>query len=292
MDEDGFIQGELVYYAVTLSPKFTEVYLLGISDLHKKNPLSSNRHFKRTLGFLDKHRNAFAILNGDMLEAVTRSSKGDIFTQEDTAQEAAEELIEDLEPRAHKFLGSTSGNHEGRIYRETGVDLSRYVARALNIPYRPDGLLLKISFGSGNESHPEKPYVFWVYATHGYGGARTKSAKAVKVERAATWIHADVYIMSHDHVVNVAPDVYLIPDNRTKTETVKGKETGFTVGKVREHRKMLVKSNAYLKWGGYSEAGGFPPTDLTTPVIKLLTPQSPLWKYSPDKPHQAVKVEV
>ena len=90
------------------------------------------------------------------------------------------------------------------------------------------------------------------------------------MERLGTWIHADVYIMSHDHVVNVAPDVYLIPDPRTSAEKDKdGNETGFTVGKVTAHRKLLVKSNAFLKWGGYSEMGGFPPVDLETPIIKL-----------------------
>ena len=76
--------------------------------------------------------------------------------------------------------------------------------------------------------------------------------------------------MSHDHVVNVAPDVYLLPDNRTYLEkNDEGEETGFIVGKVVAHRKMLIKSNAYLKWGGYAEQGGFPPSDLSCPVIKL-----------------------
>ena len=46
-------------------------------------------------------------------------------------------------------------------------------------------------------------------------------------------------------------------------------ETGFTIGKVVAHRKMLVKSNAYLKWGGYSEMGGFPPVDLEPVIIRL-----------------------
>jgi hypothetical protein len=87
----------------------------------------------------------------------------------------------------------------------------------------------------------------------------------VKVERLATWLHADCYIMSHDHVVNAAPDVYLLPDPRTHIDP----ETGFRVGRVMAHRKMLVKSNAYLKWGGYSEMSGFPPVDLDCPKIIL-----------------------
>ena len=85
------------------------------------------------------------------------------------------------------------------------------------------------------------------------------------MERIAQWMHADFYIMSHDHVVNVAPDIYLIPDNRTHID----KETGFKVGKVKAHRKMLIKSNALLKWGGYAESLGYPPSDLACPLIIL-----------------------
>jgi len=133
----------------------------------------------------------------------------------------------------------------------------------VHVPYRAEGLLLKISFGSGAARNSGQKFVYWIYQTHGYGGARTKSAKATKVERTATWVHADCYIMSHDHVVNVAPDVYLIPDRRTYSEN------GFLTGKITAHRKMLVKSNAFLKWGGYSEMGGFPPVDLECPIIKL-----------------------
>ena len=38
---------------------------------------------------------------------------------------------------------------------------------------------------------------------------------------------------------------------------------------MKAHRKMLVKCNAFVKWGGYAEAGGFPPSDLAVPLIKL-----------------------
>ena len=48
-----------------------------------------------------------------------------------------------------------------------------------------------------------------------------------------------------------------------------GNETGFIVGRVKAHRKMLVKSSAFLKWGGYAEMLGFPPSDLEAPIILL-----------------------
>lgn len=284
---------EFKYYAQTLSTKLKDVIIVPISDAHYGNPYFSKRHFLDTLNYVNSKRNIFAICNGDLCESSLRTSKGEIYRQVGSPQDQRDWIIGKLKPIKHKILGMTTGNHEMRIYNEVGIDISQDIAKALDVPYRPEGILLKISFGQGNERHEDRPYVYWCYATHGHGGARTKSAKAVKVERTATWIHADFYIMSHDHVVNVAPDVYLFPDNRTNREVdEEGNETGFMTGRVQAHRKMLIKSNAYLKWGGYAEQGGFPPSDLATPLIKLLTPKSRLWDNLPEKPRQAIKVEV
>ena len=96
---------------------------------------------------------------------------------------------------------------------------------------------------------------------------------------------SDWYAMSHDHVVNVEPDVVLKPDQRGTIN-----EDGFLTGKVTAKRKMLIKTNAFLRWGGYAEAGGFSPSDLSTPVIWLLTPKAPFWVNYPDRPKQEVKV--
>ncbi len=280
--------GELIYYAHNLDTEFLDIDYIVISDAHYGNRLYSEKHFLRTLEFL-KRPNAFAFLEGDLCECVTKGSKGEIHTQVGSPDDQADHMIDLLMPYKDKILGMCTGNHEARI---EDVDISKKIAKALHIPYRPEGMMVKISFGKGNDRHSSKPYVFWHYGTHGYGGARTKSAKAIKVERVSGWLLADVYSMSHDHVVNVAPDVMLDKDNRTYKEMVNGKYTGFTYGRMKAKRKMLVKTNAYLKWGGYSEMGGFPPTDMATPVIRLLTPESKRWNDLPDKPRQAVKVEV
>jgi len=270
-DESPIIIGEPIYYAFTLDPDFKMLELPPISDGHRGNPLFSPRHFLGTVRYIGEKPNAVTVLNGDLCESSLRTSKGQIYRQVGTPQDQRDWMIEKLYPIRGKILGVTEGNHERRIRNECGVDISKDIASALGVPYRPAGILLKISFGDNNKDVKGKPYTYFIYATHGYGGARTKSAKAIKVERTATWIHADVYIMSHDHVVNVAPDVYLMPDNRThRQKDEKGNETGFVIGAVKAHRKMLVKSNAYLKWGGYSEADGFPPVDMETPIIKLM----------------------
>ncbi len=253
---------EFTYYAVDLSSSLKTVKIVPTSDIHFGNPSCSLRHLNQHIEYIKSDPGIFTFLNGDMIECVTRFSKGEIHKQATSPGKQRDFIINLFKPIKHKVLGVTQGNHERRI---EDVDVAGDIAKALGVPYRAEGMLLKISFGGGNSSHPEKPYVYWGYFTHGYGGARTKSAKAVKVERVGQWLHADFYVMSHDHVVNVGPDVYLLPDNRTHID----KETGFKTGKLKAHRKMLIKSNAFLKWGGYAEAGGFPPSDLTTPLIIL-----------------------
>lgn len=276
---------ELRWFGKVLSPDLQDVLEIIISDLHYGNPACSVKHFLRTVDFVKRKRNCYIKLNGDLCESSLRTSKGDIFKQVGTPQDQRDWVIEHLYPIKDKILGVTTGNHEQRIYNETGIDISKDIATALDAPYRPEGMLFKLSFGDGNENHKGKPFVFWSYITHGYGGARTKSAKAVKLERTASYIHADYYAMSHDHVVNVAPNLYLMPDNRGTVN-----DDGFLSGRVTAKREMLVKTNAYLKWGGYAESGGFSPSDLSTPLIQLLTPKSKIWDNYPDKARQAVKV--
>ena len=278
---------ELRWYGKILSPELTEVKLIIFSDLHYGNPYCSTPHFLRTRDFIRDTENCYCFGNGDLCESTIKASKGDIFKQVGTPQDQRDWVIEQLLPIKDKILGMTTGNHEERIYRETGIDITKDIAVALGVPYRPEGMLHKLSLGDYNNRTKGKPFVFWGYLTHGYGGARTKSAKAVKAERASNWIHADYYAMSHDHVVNVAPDIYLMPDNRGTV----GKD-GFLTGRVTAHREMLIKTNSYIRWGGYAEALGFPPSDLTTPVLHLLTPYSKEWDNYPDKPRRAVKVAV
>lgn len=259
------VEGELRWFGHTLSRELTQLRIIPISDVHYGNPLCSIKHFQRVVKLISDNTDCYTVLGGDLCEAVTIASKGDIYRQRVCPEMQRDDMIEFLNPIKHKILGMITGNHEQRIKE---IDISRDIARALNVPYRAEGMLQKISFGQGNERNKDRPYTYWGYLSHGYGGARTKAAKAVKVERVSTWIHADFYILSHDHVVNIAPDIYLLPDNRGKLDS----KTGFTTGKVTAKRKMLIKSNAFLKWGNYSEMGGFPPSDLE-PVVIILAGQ-------------------
>ena len=275
------------WFGRLLPQTLTEVTLVILSDLHYGNPYCSVKHFLRTVEFIKNKENCYCMLNGDLVESAIRTSKGEIYHQTVSPDDQMRQVTDWLLPIKDKILSMTTGNHEIRIADLTGIDVSRYIAEKLEVPYRPEGMLFKLNFGSGNSRHPEKPFVFWTYFTHGYGGARTRGAKAIKAERLSHWQIADLFAMSHDHEVNVAPAVRFTADPRGSPATV-----GFLTGIVKAHRVMLVKTNAFVKFGGYAEMGGFSPSDLSTPIIHLLTPSSPLWGMCPDTPTQGVKVLV
>ncbi len=260
--ERWFVEGEPVWYERRLSPEFKEVWIVPISDVHFGDPLFSYKHFLRTLEYIKSIPNVYTILNGDLCNTIIASSVGNIYKQINSPGDQRDWMIEQLMPIKDKVLGMTTGNHEERIKE---LDISWDIARALNVPYRPSGILLKILLGDNYEGHKGVPYSYWGYVTHGYGGARTKGGKSAKLERISTYIDADFYVMAHDHEVNVAPSIYLEHSPKGKLNT----KTGFITGRVIAKRKMLIKSNAYLKWGDYGEMKGFAPTDLNTPIIKL-----------------------
>ena len=180
-------------------------------------------------------------------------------------QDQRDLMIKYLTPIKRKLLAMTTGNHEARIYDVAGVDLSKDIAHELNIPYQAEGMGIKIKFGHGNNRMPNAPFSYKGYFTHGYGGARTSSAKAIKGERLSYFLSCDFYSMAHDHLSNGAPIVSLSSDIREHTDP----ETGYMSSSVKATRAIVVKSAAFLKWGGYGEFKGFPPVDLMTPIIIL-----------------------
>lgn len=248
-------------------PSFKEVEVIAISDVHYGNPLFSLPHFIWVIEYIQSRDNVFVLLNGDLCEAAIRTSKGDIFRQVGTPQDQRDWIIEKLYPIKERIMGITDGNHEARIYGDTGIDLTKDIATTLDAPYRETGLPIRLYFGDNAEGHPGRQHQTEIYAQHGYGGARTNAAKAVKVERMSTFVNADVYFMSHDHVVNIARIPYLEYDRNIKKDKATGRETF----KLIEKPKTLIKTNAYVKWGGYAEKGGFSPNSLTTPIVKLST---------------------
>lgn len=262
-----YLPGELIYQCQDLSDEFKEVIVVPVSDIHYGNPMFSKHHLERTIDFILSKPNIVTILNGDLAECVIKSSKGDISSQTAIVQKQYEFIRDAFMPvaKAGRIMGVTQGNHCFRIMDTAQMDLCDMWAKDWKCPYGREEILVKITFGAGNARMANQRYSYYIYATHGFGGARTKGAKNVKVERSSHQVHADVYIMSHDHDASIQEGAYLTPHPRTWID----KMTGFKCGTMHSTNKKLVKTGAYLKRGGYAARGGYDPVTLGITEIKL-----------------------
>jgi hypothetical protein len=262
---EAVIPGELVYYCHDLPSRFNEIYIIPLSDIHYGNPLHSKHHTQKAIDLIASKQNYYTILNGDLAECVIRTSKGDIASQTAIVQKQYEYIRDIFMPIKNKILGVTQGNHEFRIMDMAQIDICDMWAKEWGCPYGREELLIKVSFGHGNARMVEQPYSFFLHAQHGYGGARTKGAKNVKVERQSHQVHADIYLQSHDHDASIQAGVYLMPHMRTYIN----KTNGFKMGSVHSIDKKLVKTGAFLKRGGYASRSGYDPVSLDLTYIKL-----------------------
>ena len=127
------------WYGKSLSREFRDLIIIILSDLHFDNPYCSIKHFLRTVEFIKERDNCYAFLNGDLAESAIRTSVGDIYHQAHSPDDQMRQITDWLLPIKDSILGMTTGNHENRIANLTGVDISRYIAEKLEIPYRPEG---------------------------------------------------------------------------------------------------------------------------------------------------------
>lgn len=190
------------------------------------------------------------ILMGDTLETATKTSVGaGVFEQNEIVQEQLEKAVKIYKPLADEglILGNHIGNHEARIYKTSGFDLSKTLATLLNISYL--GVGAAHIFRVGNQSYT-------LYTTHGSSGARlphTKIANALKMQN---MIDADIYAAGHVHQLSHhVQNFYKIDKSRKQ---------------IIEAQKHYILTGSYLNhWGSYAHVSNMEPSRIGSPKIKL-----------------------
>jgi predicted phosphodiesterase len=238
---------------ITISPSTTDCrYLLPLSDLHIGDPHFNESKFLQLRDWIAGQDKTDVILVGDILNCATKASKSDIYGERLNPQEAKRKAVEILEPIRHKIKGMVWGNHERRVYRESGIDVCEDVADRLGVEYAREGIVLV---------HKFKPYetkgniCYVTYATHGFGGGRTKGSKTNVVDKLSSIVQADIYICGHTHFATAFKDSFFIPDLRAN--------------RIQRVTRTYVSAGSFLDYGGYSEDMGLPPAKLGTPRIRL-----------------------
>lgn len=190
------------------------------------------------------------VLNGDLMNTALRNSVSDVYGEVLSPMQQITYLVNMLRPIAGKIIGVTAGNHENRVYKSDGIDVTRLVCRELGIEekYAPEGVLIFLRFGTkANPQHvkegrnPRQWYT--IYATHG-----TAADMAAIVD-------ADVYIHSHTHLPMVMKQSFFRADSSNCT--------------AKQVPKLFVNTGAALGYGGYGQSQEFKPSDVATPIIHL-----------------------
>lgn len=241
---------------VDLSQELEAIYITPMSDLHIGDPSFDSVKFHGYRKWVEDTPNAYIVLNGDILNTATKSSVSDIYAETMNPKEALNTAVKLFEPVKDRILCLVGGNHERRIYKESGIDISEVLASKLGVHYAGDECYLKIRLGKATgRGGNGKPIAYTVYVTHGHGGGRTMGAKVNNLQRLADIVLADIYIMSHVHTMTAHQDVYLVPDTRNNN--------------LLEIKRTFVSSGAFLKRGGYAVTHAYPHNKIGTVRLRL-----------------------
>ena len=231
------------------------IEIIPLADLHIGDQCADLKAIQAKIDYIRDKPNAFCVLNGDLMDTAIASSIGDTYAASLQPMEQLKHCIKIFEPISDKILCITSGNHENRVYKSDGIDLTEIMAAQLGIAdkYTDTAAILYVRFGYSSRNR--KPVLYTIYVTHGSGGGRKEGGKVNRLADLACIVDADIYIHSHVHLPIVFKNSFYRADPNNNV--------------VKQVDKLFVSTAAYLGYGGYGSRQGYKPNSIDTPVISL-----------------------
>lgn len=243
---------------IDLSENLKEIEIVPIADIHLGDPMCDYRRVMETIQYIEEHDNVFCVLNGDLMDCAIKTSIGDSYSAALQPMEQLHQCVKIFEPIKDKILCVLPGNHEERIYKTDGVDMTALMCQQLGISdrYSNTSALLFVRFGKDKvHNHHGRKICYTIYCNHGNGGGRKEGGKVNRVADLASVVDADIYIGSHTHLPFVMKEAFFRIDTANSS-----------VAKV---DKLFVNTSAALEYGGYGDRAAFKPASLDNPVIWL-----------------------
>lgn len=248
---------------IELGRHLKNIRVITLADYHTGSPNCNVELIKREIEFIKNNEDVFVLVNGDLIDNVTRTSLGDVYTQVLSPMQQMQTVIDMLTPIKHKILCLTSGNHEDRSYKTDGVDLMRIVAKELGLEdrYSNTSCVLFIRFGQTfrketSGSGKNRMVCYTMYVTHGSGGGGSIGSKSNRASALQGIIDTDIYVISHMHTPNAFKEAYHRVDTRNSAVTIVD--------------KLFVITGAKLDWNGsYADKKSLKPSALVNPIINL-----------------------
>ena len=232
------------------------VEVVPIADLHIGDPASQDDVIKSLLNDLLSTENRYTILMGDLMNTAIAGSKSDFYGEILKPSEQLQRCYNLLSPVKDKILGIVSGNHEDRISKSVGVDMTQLLATELGIPqlYSDTSALIFLRF-SGRKDNKQHKMTYSIYVNHGHGGGRRPGGKVNALADFGSIIDADCYIVGHTHLPATFKDraFHIIPHQ----------------GKAILRERLFVNTASALSYTGYGNRQGYQPASNSYPVISF-----------------------
>lgn len=228
-------------------PEELDVYCM--NDLHFGSEAVNYSLLNRIATAIDKNRDISRILiNGDIIEGVTKQSKGDIYEQKLSPREQIQVAAEFFKPYADLIDCVVSGNHDQRIENETSLDPVEIFCEKLGIVDKYAGVEALVGFGM-------KKRFYSVQMFHGAGGGSTLAAIERNLKKYREKSHATVMYSGHWHKEFAKPLKRFAIDPYNKV--------------LREEKVWLLCGNTVVDTAKYAKKFGYEESFPSQAVIKF-----------------------
>lgn len=242
---------------IELPAELDTLELHPLADFHIGDGLCDYKMILDKLKYIAETPNAYCTLGGDLMDTAIASSIGDTYAQTHSPMEQLKECVNLFQPIAEKILCILPGNHENRVYKSDGIDITALMAEQLGLRerYSPTTALMFIRFGRIQQHNHGRKACYTVYETHGSGGGRKEGGKINRLADLAMIVDADVYIHNHTHLpATMKKDYFRVDTSNSK------------VAKV---TRLFVNTASALDYGGYGDRQAYSPASKDNPVIIL-----------------------
>lgn len=236
-------------------PYADKIEIHPMADLHIGDAHSDYKSIIERIEYIKNTPNAYCILDGDLMDTAIANSVGDTYGASIQPMEQLQHCVKLFDPIKDKILAVLQGNHEHRVYKSDGIDITGLMCSQLGIQerYSSTTALLFVRFGLNRDKGRRMAYT--IYCTHGSGGGRKEGGKVNRLADLACIVDADVYVMGHTHLpVIMKESFYRVNSGNSSVALVD---------------KLFVNTAASLDYGGYGDAQGFKPASKRSPVLHL-----------------------
>ena len=248
-------------------PFAEQIEIHPMADKHIGDSMCDFKSIMEEIEYIKRTPNAYCILGGDLMDTAVASSIGDTYGANLQPMEQLKQCVKLFQPLADegKILAVLPGNHEARVYKSDGLDITELMCAQLGIPekYSPTTALLFVRFGRNPQRTPYRPLLYTIYCTHGSGGGKKEGGKVNRLADLACIVDADCYVHAHTHLPLIFKEAFFrVTSSNSSVALVD---------------KLFVNCAASLNYGGYGDKAGFKPASKASPVIYFNGLKHDMW---------------